>query len=373
MAKALRYLDEVQDGRHGNGLYPMQPMHIPDEDALRYARSFKRWHMFATEDVSPEFLEGLRRIGSVTVIPRPDWDVKTIYEWKAAALSRLPLLRHFSGPIGFRELESLIILGGGSTKGMRIMIAAYKKTGIIGEKFYNGKNKLYVKDIAFCGRREYFKREALYAKQPPGEAQPFKTDRPKVSLQGLELQIAQHDKWLENYEKGMAKYKLKQERLRVKKEKLRVAGRARGFPGFYRGRKSFAQLKGLPEPGPEQTDSQPHGPPGTPADAVPLHLPAEDSVSLPAGQPQDGTVEVAPIVEQGSLGVEAGGREAPPQDLGDAGEVGDEAGGDAEKLVGEVAVAQEPVPLPVTGDRNMDFITHGGTVVDGAALPSDPT
>jgi hypothetical protein len=382
MAKALTYLDEVQARIHGDGLSPLQPIKMPLAERIHIVARLRHREMFCAEDCNVEMIDKLREIGHVIVCPKPVWDVTGIYAWRASVLRRLMLMKYIPDRTTASAIKARMELDGIPDPDIKTQLVGYVDAGVL-IKRGNSTNATYELGGSITSPKQVRAlQEGKYAQQPPRTAEeiaasesfPIKRGRPsalvsyerrqakRAALAGPALQ----EKLDAAVRRGEQRRAECLARKHARKARALAAPERREFLPH-----DLEPTLIAPELSTEQTDSQPQCIAGTPADPVPLHLAQEHGVSIPTAQAEDSAPVVAPVVEQGSTGVEAGGREDAPQPLGDAGEVGVEPSGDDQKLVVVDVIVEQHIPPTVTGNGYAEVFHATEPAGDAGELPSD--
>ena len=298
---AMKYQDGVLEKRHGDALSPLTPLLCPPKGKIPpHIRNAKAAYMFAAADCDMEVIADLRqRLGDIIIVPHPEWDIKGMYWWRADALKRIPLLRLCKGKNCLRQIVGRAKFDPYHCNQTPSMLAARIQA---------------LRDSKVLVATIVRKLQVLSVHANISD--------PRLAWKAGEYGIVHGE--------GVPPAKEPEDDIFTPKG---VAVQAQKEPQADLGPRAQAGDSGgsvTPAAVPEQAHSQPHGVPGTDANPVPLHLAQEHSVSVPAGDAQLGTTEVAPVVEQSGLGVEADRREYSPQDLRHTGEVGSEPSGDGQ-------------------------------------------
>lgn len=321
MHEAIAYADDALDQKHGNGLRPFVPMLYPEPREILSLKHLKHWPLFIANDCPTESIVALKKISDdVIVVPPPDWHWHGIYRWKSSCLQRLPILQFIikGERNSWRDITR------------RMHLAGWKIKGRDCTKHLQAAVDCGVLDNAYPLPTSYVIAPMV--------------DRPNVEASRKEVKYGRS----------------RQQRKRSPVADPAVAASGTGDPDQAAPGQAVCPSpedqgpgSGLPVAAAEQPDGEPHGVAGAPADPVPLHLPQEGSVSIPASVDETGTTVVQVVMEQGGPSVEPGGREQPPQELGDAGEVGMETSGNGQVLMGEGGIPQDGVPRPVAGNGDL--------------------
>jgi hypothetical protein len=334
---------------------------MPLAERIHIVAKLRHREMFVAEDCNVEMINKLREIGHVIVCPKPVWDTTGIYAWRASVLRRLMLMKYIPDSTTASSIKARMELDGIPDPDIKTQLVGYVDAGVLAKKGNGTRTTYEISELITRPNTIRALQESRYAIKPPRTAEeiaasesfPIKRGRPsalvsyerrqakRAALAGPALQ----EKLDAAVRRGEQRRAECLARKHARKARALAAPERREFLPH-----DLEPTLIAPELSTEQTDSQPQGVAGTTADAVPLHLAQEHSVSVPAAHAEDSAPVVAPVVEQGSAGVEAGGREDAPQPLGDAGEVGVEPSGDDQKLVVVDVVIQQHVPPTVTGN-----------------------
>jgi len=380
MAKALTYLDEAQARLHADGLSPLQPIKMPLAERIHIVARLRHREMFVAEDCNVEMIDKLREIGHVIVCPKPVWDVTGIYAWRASVLRRLMLLRYIPDKTTASAIKARMELDGIPEPDIKTQLVGYVDAGVLIKKGNSARITYEISDIITRPNAVRALQERKYAKQPPRTAEEITASESYPIKRGMASALVRYER--RQAQRAALAGPALQEKLDAavrRGEQRRAECLARKHARRDRalaasGRREFEphELEPAliaPELATEQTDSQPHGVAGTPADAIPLHLAQEHGVSVPTAQAEDSAPVVAPVVEQGSTSIEPGGREDAPQPLGNAGEVGVKSSGDDQELVVVDVVIQQNVPPTVTGNGYVEIFHATAQPGDGGELP----
>lgn len=296
---AMKYQDGVLESRHGDALSPLTPLLCPPKGKIPpHIRNARAAYMFAAADCDMEVIADLRqRLGDIIIVPHPEWDHKGMYWWRSDALKRIPMLRLCNGKNNENQILARAVFDPYHCDQPRLMLKA-RIQALRDAKVLVSTMFRRVRVISIHNNIRY----------------------PRLAWRAGEQGVV-YGQGIPPAEEREEDFFPPQGIADASPKDLKASLRQRAQAGDQGG--SVA-----PEAVPEQAHSQPQGVAGTDANPVPLHLPAEDSVSVPASDAQLGTAVVAPVVEQSGLGIEPDRREYEPQPLRHTGEVGSEPSGD---------------------------------------------
>ena len=308
---AMKYQDEVLEKKHGDALTPLMPLLCPPRGKIPpHIRNARAAYMFAAADCDMEVIAELRRLlGDIIIVPRPEWDVKGMYWWRAQSLCRIPMLRLCSGKNNKRQILARAVFDTYHCHKSKRILEASLQALLDARVLVHGWNRT-VRILAVNNNMRY----------------------PRLAWKAGEQGVV-YGQGIPPEEERAEDFCPPQRVAEQTPKELKAALRQRAQAGDQGG--SVA-----PEAGTEQPHSYPHGVARPVTNTVPAHLPQEHVVSLPTGHADAEPVAVAPVVQESSLSVETDRREYEPQPLRNTGEVGSEPSVDQHPLLGEGVVVQ---------------------------------